>query len=74
MKIAILGGGLTGLTAAQYLSQTNNEIIIIERGSRVGGLAGGFKKQGWNWELDKTYHHIFKNDSAILNLAKEIHF
>lgn len=74
MKIVILGGGLTGLTAAYYLSQTNNEVAIVERGKRWGGLAGGFKQEYWNWELERTYHHIFKNDTAILNLSKQIKY
>jgi len=72
MKIVILGGGLTGLTAAYYLSQTNKDIVVVERGERLGGLAGGFKEKHWNWELERTYHHIFKNDSAILDLSKQI--
>jgi protoporphyrinogen oxidase len=74
MKIVILGGGLTGLTAAYYLSKTNNEITVLEKGERFGGLASGFKKPGWNWDLERTYHHIFNNDSSILSLANEIKF
>ena len=74
MKTVILGGGLTGLVAAYYLSQTNNEVIVIEKEERVGGFAGGFKQTHWNWELDKTYHHIFDNDKAILDFSKEIKF
>lgn len=74
MKIVILGGGLTGLTAAHYLVQKGEEVVVIEKGERWGGLAGGFKLPGWEWELERTYHHIFKNDDAILHLAKEINY
>jgi len=74
MKIVIFGGGLTGLTAAYYLSQTNHEVIVIEKEGKMGGLAKGFKKAGWAWELEQTYHHIFNNDSSILDLSKEIGF
>ena len=74
MKIVILGGGLTGLSAAYQLSQANFEVSIIEKGEQLGGLAGGFKKGNWEWELERTYHHIFKNDEAILSLAREINF
>lgn len=74
MKIVILGGGLTGLATAYYLSQTNNELVVIEKGERLGGLAGGFKQPHWNWELERTYHHIFDNDEAILTLSKQIKF
>jgi protoporphyrinogen oxidase len=74
MKIVILGGGITGLTAAFYLSQKGNEVIVIEKEDRLGGLARGFRLEGWEWELERTYHHIFKNDVVILSLAKEIGF
>lgn len=74
MKTIIFGGGLTGLSAAYYLSQTENNIVILEKGESLGGLAGGFKMSNWDWELERTYHHIFCNDEAILRLSREIHF
>lgn len=74
MKIAVLGGGVTGLTAAFYISQKGHEVTVIEKGEKLGGLASGFIKPGWNWQLERTYHHIFKNDTAILDLAREIEF
>lgn len=75
MKIAILGGGVAGLTSAYYLLQSgSHEIVVIEQGKRVGGLASGFKQKNWTWELERTYHHIFSNDAAILELSKEIGF
>lgn len=72
MKIAILGGGLTGLTAAYHLSQKGHTIDVYEGAERLGGLAQGFHREGWEWELERTYHHIFSNDSSILSLAREI--
>lgn len=72
MKIAILGGGLTGLTAAYHLAKKGHTIIIYEGAQRLGGLAQGFRKEGWEWDLERTYHHIFNNDAEILNLAREI--
>lgn len=74
MRIAILGGGISGLTAAYYLSQKNHEIIVIEKSEKLGGLAGGFKLPHWKWDLERTYHHIFSNDEAILSLSKQIGF
>jgi len=48
--------------------------VIIEKEKKVGGLAGGFKEEGWDWALEKTYHHIFVNDKEINSLSKEIGF
>ncbi|MDD2822493.1 MAG: FAD-dependent oxidoreductase [Candidatus Daviesbacteria bacterium] len=72
MKIAILGAGFTGLTAALKLAQDGHEVTIFEKESIVGGLASGFKIKGWNWYLDKTYHHLFTNDSSAISLASTV--
>jgi len=37
--VAIIGGGLTGLTAAIYLAQAGKSVIVLEKESELGGLA-----------------------------------
>ena len=74
MKIAILGGGFTGLTAAFYLSNKRHEVTLFEKEKVLGGLAVGFKGKNWDWYLERAIHHWFSNDSDILNFAKEIGF
>ncbi len=74
MKVAVLGGGLTGLTAAYYLAKKNNQVTIFEKSPVLGGLAIGFKQPNWNWHLEKAYHHLFSNDDDIINFAEEIGF
>ena len=74
MKIAILGGGITGLTAAYYLAKDGHRVTIIEKEKVLGGLAAGFKSNNWNWYLERAYHHLFSTDSDILNFAEEIGF
>ena len=71
MKIAIIGGGYTGLVAAYKLSKdSKNQVTIYEAGSEVGGLASGFRMEGEN--LERVYHHIFKSDKDIIDLVKEL--
>ena len=41
--VAILGGGLTGLSAATELSETGINVEVLEKQSDVGGLAKGFE-------------------------------
>jgi len=74
MKIAILGGGITGLTTAYCLAKKNHQITVFEKEKVPGGLASGFKAENWNWYLERTYHHLFANDKDILDFAKEIGF
>lgn len=72
MKIVIIGAGFTGLTSAYRLLQAGHSVVVLEKEDRLGGLAVGYKHKGWKWHLDKAYHHLFTNDYAALNLAKEI--
>lgn len=72
MKIAVIGGGFTGLTAAYRLSKQGHRVTIFEKEPHLGGLAVGFKQKHWNWHLEAAYHHLFTNDTAILSLLDEV--
>ena len=72
MHIAIIGAGFTGLTAAYELQKFNFDITIYEKEAEPGGLAIGYKKEEWDWALEKHYHHIFTSDTAIRELGKSI--
>src|SRR5438132_1439260 len=74
MKIAVLGGGFTGIAASYYLAKKGHEVSLFEKENVLGGLAVGFKGEGWDWYLERAYHHLFSNDTDILNFAKEIGF
>jgi protoporphyrinogen oxidase len=77
MNIAIIGGGITGLSAAYTLSKQGHNVTVFERESYLGGLAYGFKENpptgGWDWHLEGAYHHLFTNDKEILGLMHELH-
>lgn len=72
MQAAIIGAGPAGLTVAYDLAKRGHRVTVYEAGSRVGGLAAGFKEAGWDWELEKFYHHWFQTDHDILNLIAEL--
>lgn len=59
MKIVILGGGLTGLTAAEELSR-DNDVLVLEKQDFLGGLASSFIHEGKR--IPKHYHHVFHHD------------
>ncbi len=72
MKIGIIGAGFTGLSAAYNLLEKGHDVTLFERDSQPGGLAIGYKQEGWDWSLEKHYHHWFTNDKFILGLAEKI--
>jgi len=72
MKIAVIGAGAGGLTAAYDLQKLGHQVHIFERESGPGGLAAGFREENWDWSLEKFYHHWFKKDTDILSLIEEL--
>ncbi len=72
MKVAILGGGIAGLTAAHELARAGHDVTVYEAAEQAGGLASGFKAEGWEYPLERFYHHLFTTDSAIRGLVEEI--
>lgn len=72
MNIGIIGGGVTGLTAAYDLAKAGHSVTVYEARPYVGGLAAGFKDERWDWHLERFYHHIFASDKEIINFVKEL--
>ncbi|MFZ5365757.1 MAG: NAD(P)/FAD-dependent oxidoreductase [Patescibacteria group bacterium] len=72
MKVAIIGAGFTGLTAAFRLSRKGHKITIFEKEKFCGGLAAGFQEKNWDWHLEYFFHHLFTSDSAAKNLISEL--
>jgi protoporphyrinogen oxidase len=71
-KIAIIGAGFGGMAAAWDLQRAGHEVTIYEAADYVGGLASGFKEPGWDWWVEKFYHHWFASDRYMLGLIKEL--
>jgi protoporphyrinogen oxidase len=72
MRIAIIGGGITGLAAAYELTKRGHAVTVFEQEKTVGGLAVGYKKPNWDWSLEKFYHHLFANDQETFSLLDEL--
>jgi len=70
-KIAIIGAGYIGLSAASLLRSKGYQVTIFEGSGSVGGLAKGISVDLESWTLEPFYHHWFKNEQSIIKLAKE---
>lgn len=71
MKVAVIGAGALGLTAALRLQQAGQQVTVFEREPVVGGLAGSFEVTDGIW-LEKFYHHIFRSDRHAIELIREL--
>jgi len=72
MHIAIIGAGYAGMSAAYDLTRAGHQVTIFEADSQPGGLAAGFKSPGWDWSVEKFYHHWFASDQHMLGLIDEL--
>ena len=79
VKVAIVGGGIAGLTAALRLAQSGCEVWVYEMDARVGGNLGGDIDQDGNYH--DVYPHMFgewyNNFWKLvgdLGLSREHHF
>jgi len=69
-RVAVLGAGLTGLTAAYYLLRRGVEATVLEARPEVGGLSACFDFGDFTW--DRFYHCILTTDQALLGLIEEL--
>jgi protoporphyrinogen oxidase len=79
MKVGIVGGGITGITLAYYLSRAGADVDVFEASSELGGLAGPLRLPDGTL-VDRFYHAILPSDDQLhalceaLNLTDQLRF
>ena len=71
MRIAILGAGMCGLTAAHRLARLGHRVDVYERWPGLGGQAATLDVGGGAL-LERYYHHLFRSDRHIAGLYHEL--
>lgn len=69
-RVAVLGGGITGLTAAWHLRQAGYSPVVFERSDRVGGAIGASRCDGWLHE--RGPNSLLEGDPAVGRFIDEI--
>lgn len=68
--IAIIGGGLAGLTAANYLHRQNVPFVLYEAGKKIAGLATSFKdEEGFSYDFGA--HFVTNRLAAMIGVSGE---
>src|SRR4029079_13611134 len=63
MRIAVIGAGAAGITAAYELAKGGAEVDVYEASDTVGGLARSFNL--WGQRVDLGPHRFFSNDLKV---------
>lgn len=69
-KIAIIGAGISGLTAAYRLVQDGFKVTVFESSSSPGGLAKSISLDGA--DIDIYYHFFCRGDHELFELLDEL--
>lgn len=68
--VAVLGGGIAGLTAAHELAAAGHKVVLLELANQLGGLGTYFD---WNGlDVDKFYHCQMPSDDDLLQLIDDV--
>jgi len=68
--LTIVGGGITGLTAAYVAAKAGHKVRVIEGSNEFGGLLKTFGVGGT--QLECFYHHFFLHDKELHWLLNEL--
>lgn len=65
----IVGGGMAGLTATAYLAKEGYNVLLLEKGDKVGGLVSSFPYKGFT--LDGGIRSI-ENSGIIIPMLQQL--
>jgi len=74
-KVAVIGGGLAGISSAIYLSERNFDVTIFEKESYLGGKIGSWPvsfEDGFTTNVEHGFHAFFRQYYNLKNLLKKI--
>ncbi len=66
----VIGGGMSGLGAADALLRSGRRVVVLEAGKSVGGLARAIRVGGE--PIEPYYHHLFPQDRETIELVDRL--
>ena len=55
-RVVVIGGGISGLSAAALLAQGGMEVTLLEKNSQVGGRARNFTAAGFTFDMGPSWY------------------
>ena len=70
MRVAVIGAGPAGITAAYQLAKGGADVEVFEAGNAVGGLSRSIDL--WGQKVDLGPHRFFSQDPRVNKLWLEV--
>jgi phytoene dehydrogenase-like protein len=68
-KTIIVGGGISGMIAATYLTRAGHDVLLLEKNKECGGLLNSFNREGFTFDVGAR---AILNAGIIRPMLKEL--
>ena len=69
-RVAVLGGGVAGLSAAWKLAEAGADVRLYEAAPALGGMAASMHRNGYIWDFGP--HRFHTKNPAIINTVRDL--
>jgi len=71
-QVVVIGAGVSGLTAAAYLSRAGYAVTVFEQFTEIGGVTATIEQDGFQWDLGPLLLEGFAPDERAGRILSEL--